>query len=239
MRGAWGTGASPVAARPAISRSRDATSASPAPPTTSAPRSGARGSCTGGDAASIPGTRAARGRCLPGTCSSSTMWKLVPPKPNALTPERRMDPPFVPGFSHARSSVFTRKGEREKSMFGFGAWKLRLGGSIPWCRARVALSTPAAPAPPFRCPMFDLTEPRAIEAVGRPAPRKASCIVSTSTTSPTLVDVPWPSTRSPGAGDSPARAQARVIANFCPAGLGAVMPFPLPSLDPPIPRITA
>ena len=36
----------------------------------------------------------------PGTCSSSTMWKLVPPNPYALTPHRR----GVPLAAHSRAS---------------------------------------------------------------------------------------------------------------------------------------
>ncbi len=36
---------------------------------------------------------------LPGMCSSITTWKLVPPKPNALTPARRTPPAgIVPGL---------------------------------------------------------------------------------------------------------------------------------------------
>ena len=64
-------------------------------------------------------------------------------------------------------------------------------------------------------------------------------MLCTSTTSPTLVDVPWPSIKVAVAGDNPAFCQARSMANFWPIGLGAVMPFPLPSLDPPMPRSTA
>ena len=52
-----------------------------------------------------------------------------------------------------------------------------------------------------------------------------------STTSPTRVDVPWPSISVAVAGDTPAFCQARSTQNFWPTGLGAVMPFPLPSLD--------
>ena len=62
----------------------------------------------------------------PGTCSSSTAWKFVPPKPNALTAARRTSPPCA---SHSRSSVFTWNGVFTKSMFGLGRAKPRLGGS--------------------------------------------------------------------------------------------------------------
>ena len=64
------------------------------------------------------------------------------------------------------------------------------GGSSLWCNDSAALSIPAAPAAPFRCPMFDLTDPSGIEPTGRPRPEKASVIAATSTTSPTFVDAP-------------------------------------------------
>src|SRR5271157_5174637 len=41
---------------------------------------------------------------LPGMYSSSTAWKLVPPKPNALTPRRRT---LSAGTVHGFSSVLT------------------------------------------------------------------------------------------------------------------------------------
>ena len=53
------------------------------------------------------------------------------------------------------------------------------------------------------------------------------------------VDVPWPSMSVAVAGDKPAFCQARSTHNFCPIGLGAVMPLPLPSLAPAMPRSTA
>ncbi len=87
--------------------------------------------------------------------------------------------------------------------------------------------------------MFDLTEPSATEPGARPAPANASPRLVTSTTSPTRVDVPWPSTSEQADGARPDLAQARCTASFCPIGLGAVMPLPLPSLDPAMPRITA
>ncbi len=140
------------------------------------------------------------------------MWKFVPPNPKALTPALRMPSPLDPGFSQARSSVFTRKGDVEKSMAGLGARKLTLGGIWRWCSASAALSTPAAPAAPFKCPMLDFTDPSGIEPAGSPEPWKAARSVSTSTTSPTLVEVPCPSIKSPGAGAMPAFSHARVTA---------------------------
>ena len=83
----------PAAAVAATSRSRTMTSASVAPPTTNEPRSGAlpttvadRGD-VGVETANERGS--ASGRIRPGTYSSATTWKLVPPKPKALTPTDR------------------------------------------------------------------------------------------------------------------------------------------------------
>ena len=87
--------------------------------------------------------------------------------------------------------------------------------------------------------MLDFTDPSAIEPGASRAPAKASARLSTSTTSPTRVDVPWPSTSVHSAGDRPALRQARSTASRWPTGLGAVMPLPLPSLAPPTPRTTA
>ena len=173
---------------------------------------------------------------LPGTYSSSTACKFVPPKPNALTPARRTSPA---GRSHSRSSVFTRNGEWAKSMSGFGAWKLIDGGSTPSDSASTVFRRPAPPAAAFRWPMFDFTEPRAIDPGASEGSPKPSARLATSTTSPTFVEVPWPSTRVAVAGSRPALRQARSTASRCPIGFGAVMPLPRPSLEPAIPRITA
>ena len=87
--------------------------------------------------------------------------------------------------------------------------------------------------------MLDLTEPSAIEPGATAAPLKTSIRLLTSTTSPTRVDVPWPSISVHWAGDSPELRHARSTERRCPTGLGAVMPLPLPSLAPPTPRTTA
>ena len=87
--------------------------------------------------------------------------------------------------------------------------------------------------------MFDFTEPSAIDPGGTCASEKASIRLFSSTASPTLVEVPWPSMRVHSAGDSPAFRHARSTAKRCPTGLGAVMPLPLPSLALPTPRTTA
>src|SRR5271167_3586896 len=226
-------------------------SASEAAPTTSAPRNGALretvASGAGGAATATPFSTSVGGAVtatdrlplpfsLPGRYSSKTAWKLVPPKPNALTAARRG---VSPGTVHGFSSVLTYSGEWAKSMSGLGFSQCKLGGSNLWCSANVVLRIPAAPAAPFRCPKFDFTEPRAIEPLGRLELLSTSTRLCASTTSPTRVDVPWPSNNVAVAGDNPAFCQPRSMHNFWPMGLGAVMPFPLPSLEPPMPRSTA
>ena len=87
--------------------------------------------------------------------------------------------------------------------------------------------------------MLDFTEPRATDPGGRGVPANASVMLWTSTTSPTLVDVPWPSTSEHDSGESPDFLQARSTESLWPIGFGAVIPLPLPSLDPATPRTTA
>jgi hypothetical protein len=135
--------------------------------------------------------------------------------------------------------VLTANGDRLKSMFGLGRSAWMLGGSTLWWSAMAALNRPAVPAAPFRWPMFDFTEPSGIDPTGTPSLPNTSVSASTSTTSPTAVDVPCPSTSEHVDGATPARSQARSTASFCPIGLGAVMPLPFPSLDPATPSSTA
>ena len=122
-------------------------------------------------------------------------------------------------------------------MPGFGGSACSVGGRHFSWTAHTAFSIPAAPAPALRWPTLLLAEPRAIEpfaAVLNTVER-----LSTSTTSPTLVLVPWASTRPQVAGSRPAFSHARATASRWPIGFGAVMPLPLPSDEPPIPRTTA
>ena len=86
--------------------------------------------------------------------------------------------------------------------------------------------------------MLDFTEPRAIEPALAPAAPKILSMLSNSVASPTRVDVPCASMAVAVAGSTPARSQARATANCWPTGLGAVMPLPLPSEEPPTERIT-
>ena len=94
-----------------------------------------------------------------------------------------------------------------QSTFGLGRSKFRLGGSTLSCSASTALSRPAAPAAALRWPMFDLTEPSAIEPWrgARPCRTPRSRLPS-STASPTRVDVPCASMQVAGAGATPAFA---------------------------------
>ena len=73
--------------------------------------------------------------------SSITTWKLVPPKPKALTPARRT--PSLLG-SHSRSSVFTRRGDESKSIPGLGFVKFTVGGNtFSWSAMATTLPTPS------------------------------------------------------------------------------------------------
>ena len=148
-RSASARGARPMAARPcsastasggrrSSSGARRPAPTTAIPPSTSAPRRAASARQDGGALRRRRGAVAVarRGRSgrrpsvavrvsRPGTCSSSTTWKLVPPKPNALTPAppdagRRRRPV-------AQLGVDVRTASAAKSMFGFGRSKLQAG----------------------------------------------------------------------------------------------------------------
>ena len=87
--------------------------------------------------------------------------------------------------------------------------------------------------------MLDLTDPSAIEPGVAPALPKTSPRLASSLASPTRVEVPCASMAEAAAGFRPAFVQARSTARRWPTGLGAVIPLPLPSLEPPRPRSTA
>jgi hypothetical protein len=194
-------------------------------------------SCTWGFGTSAPAKlRRSSVRWRPGTNSSSTAWKFVPPNPNALTPPRRGSPIDT---GHSRNSVLTRNGEVAQSTFGLGSWKCRLGASIFSCRLMTILNRPAVPAAALRWPMFDFTEPSAMDPGAAPAFPNTFVMLSSSAASPTRVDVPCASIADALAGSTPACCHAPSTANRCPTGFGAVMPLPLPSLDPAAPSSTA
>ena len=129
----------------------------------------------------VQAVRAATAR---GSCSSSTTWKLVPPKPNALTAARR-------GWSPERRSQgrrvrveVERRAARARSA-GFGCSTLIVGGSTLWCSASAALIRPAAPAAALVWPICDLTLPEARCAAVATAPRRRpGAASSTSAASP-------------------------------------------------------
>ncbi len=62
-------------------------------------------------------TAGSRRVSMPGTYSSTTTWKLVPPKPNADRPQRRGP---NDGFSHGWALVFTNRGVLSQEILGFG-----------------------------------------------------------------------------------------------------------------------
>jgi hypothetical protein len=87
--------------------------------------------------------------------------------------------------------------------------------------------------------MFDLTEPSAMLPRAAPAGPNTAVRLSSSAASPTLVEVPCASMADTLAGSTPACRQARSMASRWPTGFGAVIPLPLPSLDPAMPSSTA
>ena len=159
----------------------------------------------------------------------------MPPNPNALTPARRTPPS---GVAQSRSRVFTAHGAVSQSTFSLGLTKFSEGAWTFSCSERTILYSPAVPAAALRWPMFDLTDPRAIVPGATPAAPKILARLSSSAASPTLVDVPCASIAPTVAGSTPERSQARETASCWPIGLGAVMPLPLPSEEPPMLRMT-
>ena len=89
----------------------------------------------------------AGGRWRPGTCSSTTTWKFVPPNPKALTPPRRTS---CAGAAQGRRPVLTANGRVSQSTLGLGSTKFRLGGSCFAWSDRTILNSPAAPAAALR-----------------------------------------------------------------------------------------
>ena len=121
-----------------------------------------------------------------GSAASSTTWALVPPMPNELTPAIRRS------AAQPVRSATTWSFSSSRGIAGFGVAKFRLAGSVAWRAARSALSSPAMPAAPSRCPMFVLTEPTG-SGSSRPAAKTAPSAAA-SIGSPTFVPVPCSST---------------------------------------------
>src|SRR5207253_5082092 len=75
--------------------------------------------------------------CAGGTlsCAPSTTWKLVPPKPNALTPAIRS----AGGAAHGCAADWNTNGLVEGSHAGFGEERCSVGGLTPVCSASAVL----------------------------------------------------------------------------------------------------
>ena len=126
--------------------------------------------------------------------SSSAMWKLLPPKPNELTPARRG---WASPRTQGRARVPRWNGLSSSASFGFGASTLMVGGSTRCCSAKIALMSPAAPAAALACPICDFTEPIAHHwRSSRPVSSKTVRSPSNSAASPAMVPVPCASTSS-------------------------------------------
>jgi len=80
-------------------------------------------------------------------------------------------------------------------MAGLSTSQLIDGGRILWWQASHALSKPAAPAALLRWPICDLTEPSAILCLMGVPSASTLAALSISDTSPTRVEVPWPSSK--------------------------------------------
>jgi hypothetical protein len=112
--------------------------------------------------------------------SCTTTCALVPPTPKEFTPARRGPLRRVQSVSLS----LTRNGLFSKSMAGFGASKLRLGGIWPWCSASVVLIRLATPAAVSRWPMLVFTLPMRAKPLASVVRRKASVRAATSMGSP-------------------------------------------------------
>ncbi len=121
-------------------------------------------------------------------------------------------------------------------MCGDGSSTCKVGGSTPCRIAITILITPATPAAVEVCPMFDLIDPSHSGSPSRSRPYVANRAWA-SIGSPSLVPVPWPSTASTSAGDSPALASACRITRSWEGPLGAVRPLLAPSWFTALPRI--
>ena len=177
--------------------------------------------------------------CMPLSPASSSMttWKFVPPNPKALTLALRGFLSIPSGQSSG--SVITLKGMLPKSILGFGVSKCSEGGSILLCRASAVLMIEADPAAALRWPIIDFTDPSPIELFFIEPLSHTLQSVSASTASPTDVDVPCASMSCTVSGVICALSRALRMASICPLGLGAVIPFPLPSLEAPMPLTMA
>ena len=70
-----------------------------------------------------------------------------------------------------------------------------VGGNTLWCKARIVLIIPAAPAAALVCPICDLTEPNAICCLTGLSFPKTICMELNSVGSPAPVPVPCASNK--------------------------------------------
>ncbi len=157
--------------------------------------------------------------------SSRITWALVPLIPNEETPARR----GLPAGSHGRFSVSSSTSPADQSTCDDGVSECSDFGSVPCRIACTILITPATPAAACVWPMLDFTEP---SHSGAPSPRVCPYVASSacaSIGSPSVVPVPWASTTSISAADSPAFARAWRITCRCDGPFGAVSPLEAPS----------
>ena len=99
----------------------------------------------------------------PRVYAERTVWKLVPPKPKALTPARRSS------SIHGRATSLNTNGLFCSFQASLGRVTCSVGGSTPRCRAWTALMIPAMPAAHFVWPIWDLTDPSVAEAGSAPS----------------------------------------------------------------------
>jgi hypothetical protein len=160
------------------------------------------------------------------------MCAFTPPNPNAFTPARR----GPAGTSHGSLRAIVRKRVADSSERGSSQWSV--GKSTPWWIASAALMSPATPAAGIVWPIIDLTEPSTARRPSPAGPNTCASVAS-SAPSPAGVPVPCASTRPTVAGSSRAASHARRSASTCPSIAGVMRLAERPSLDTPVPRITA
>ncbi len=178
---------------------------------------------------SVPASAGTSSGCSRMTCA------LVPLMPKEETPARRGPSPC----GHSAAEVSSSTAPAPQSTWVEGASTCSVCGSTPWCMACTILITPATPAAACEWPMLDFTEPSSRgRSSGRSWPYVASSAWA-SIGSPRAVPVPWPSTTSTSAADSPALASACRMTRCCDGPLGAVRPLDAPSWFTAEPRTTA
>ena len=152
-----------------------------------------------------PRRRLARSsRCRPGTYSSSTTWKFVPPKPNALTPARRTP---SGGAGQSRSSVFDpERGAWPSRRSGSGRRSAGSAASTLSCRLMHRLEQPGGAGGGLEVADVGLDRAERDRPGRAPARPKTSVRLSSSVASPTRVEVPCASTADAVAGSTPAVA---------------------------------